>query len=121
VDNQAKVNGTHDVFGRGLSNEGNAVVMSVVALTRGPGGGLLLAYRLWSDHSGQSVAVSDAIGAGDAFRATLVVGLLAGRPLEEISPHANELAAFVCTRPGRTPALPDTLKYPVKLTAGGRP
>jgi fructokinase len=84
--------------------------LSLVALTRGANGGLLLADGLWSDHPGRSVAVSDTIGAGDAFTAALVVEFLAGRPLEEINRHANEVAAFVCTQPGGTPALPDTFK-----------
>jgi fructokinase len=88
--------------------------LPLVALTRGAGGSLLLADGLWSDHPGRSVAVSDTIGAGDAFSAALVFGLLAGRPLEAINRHANEVAAFVCTQPGGTPSLPDTLKFPAE-------
>lgn len=84
----------------------------LVALTRGARGGLLLADGVWSDHPGLPAAVSDTIGAGDAFTAALVVGHLAGRPLDEINRHANEVAAFVCSQPGGTPTLPDALKYP---------
>jgi fructokinase len=83
--------------------------LQVVALTRGARGSLLLADGLWSDRPGRAVAVSDTIGAGDAFTAALVVGILAGRPLDEINQHANEVAAFVCSRPGGTPALPAAL------------
>lgn len=86
--------------------------LSLVALTRGPGGSLLFADGLWSDHIGLSVEVSDTIGAGDAFTAALVVGCLAGRSLDTINRHANKVAAFVCSRPGGTPALPDSLKLP---------
>ncbi len=86
--------------------------LSLIALTRGPHGGLLLADGEWSDLPGLTVAVSDTIGAGDAFTAALVVGLLAGQPLEEINRHANDVAAFVCSRPGGTPTLPDALKFP---------
>jgi fructokinase len=86
--------------------------LSLVALTRGPVGSLLLADGAWSDHPGVPVDVSDTIGAGDAFTATLVVGRLAGRPLDAINRHANEVAAFVCSHPGGTPVLPDTLKLP---------
>ena len=84
--------------------------LSLVALTRGSGGSLLLAEGAWSDHPGAPVEVSDTIGAGDAFTATLVVGTLAGRPLDAINRHASEVAAFVCSRPGGMPALPDSLK-----------
>ena len=86
--------------------------LKLVALTRGARGGLLLARGDWSDDPGRPVAVSDTIGAGDAFTAALAVGYLAGRPLDEINRHANEVAAFVCSQPGGTPALPDTLKSP---------
>jgi fructokinase len=86
--------------------------LSLVALTRGSGGSRLLAEDRWSDHPGRLVEVCDTIGAGDAFTAALAVGLLAGRPLEKINRHANEVAAFVCSRPGGMPALPDALKLP---------
>jgi fructokinase len=86
--------------------------LSLVALTRGSGGSLLWADGLWSDHPGRPAEVADTVGAGDAFTAALVVGRLAGRPLEAINGHANEVAAFVCSRPGGTPPLPDALKRP---------
>ncbi len=86
--------------------------LSLVALTRGPGGSLLLADRAWSDHPGVPVEVSDTIGAGDAFTSALVVGHLAGHPLDAINRHANAVAAFVCSRPGGTPVLPDALRLP---------
>jgi fructokinase len=83
--------------------------LSLVALTRGAGGSLLWADGLWSDHPGCPAEVADTIGAGDAFTAALVVGRLEGRPLEAINRRANEVAAFVCSRPGGTPPLPDAL------------
>ena len=89
--------------------------LSLVALTRGGDGSLLMtADGVWADHpGGESVMVADTIGAGDAFTATLTVGLLAGRPLEAINSHANEVAAFVCSQPGATPNLPESLRSPV--------
>jgi fructokinase len=89
--------------------------LPLVALTRGAGGASLLADGQWSDHSGRPATVCDTIGAGDSFTAALVVGRLAGRPLDEINRHANEVAAFVCSRPGGTPPLPDSLKYPAEV------
>jgi len=87
--------------------------LSMVALTRGASGSLLMADGVWSDHPGcPSGVMADPIGAGDAFTAALVVGLLAGRPLQEINRHANNVAAFVCTRSGGTPTLPDSLRFP---------
>lgn len=89
--------------------------LSLVALTRGGDGSLLMASDgAWADHpGGDSVTVADTIGAGDAFTAALAVGLLAGRSLAAINCHANDVAAFVCSRSGATPALPDSLRRPV--------
>ncbi len=95
--------------------------LALVALTRGPGGSLLLADGAWSDHPGVPVEVHDTVGAGDAFTAALVVGRLAGRPLDAINRHANEVAAFVCSRPGGSPALPDALKLPIPAGPEARP
>ena len=87
--------------------------LSLVALTRGGAGSLLMADGVWSDHPGTAgVVVADTIGAGDAFTAALVVGLLAGRPLQAINSHANDVAGFVCSQPGATPLLPDLLRSP---------
>jgi len=94
--------------------------LALVALTRGAHGGLLLADGVWSDHPGLPVKVSDTIGAGDAFTAALVVGRLAGRPLEQINQHANEVAAFVCSQPGGTPALPAALRSPFQVSSEPR-
>ena len=48
----------------------------------------------------------DTVGAGDAFTAALVVGLMKGLPLGRINQNANRLAAYVCTQPGATPPIP---------------
>jgi fructokinase len=87
--------------------------LTLVALTRGSNGSLLLADGIWSDHPGVPAEVLDTVGAGDAFTAALVVGRLAGRSLDAINQHANAVAAFVCSRPGGSPALPDGLKHPI--------
>ena len=53
-----------------------------------------------------AVDVVDTVGAGDAFTAALVMGLLRGWSLEKIHRLAAEVAALVCTRPGGAPELP---------------
>jgi fructokinase len=83
--------------------------LSLVALTRGEHGSLLWANGTWSDHPGLAVEVCDTVGAGDAFTAALTVGLLAGWDLDQLNQRANEVAAFVCTKPGGMPTLPDRL------------
>ncbi|MCX6910211.1 MAG: carbohydrate kinase [Verrucomicrobia bacterium] len=86
--------------------------LRAVALTRGAHGSVLLADGVWSEHTGLTVKVVDTVGAGDAFTAAMALGLLAGRPLDDINRHANEVAAYVCSQPGATPALPQSLRKP---------
>ena len=97
--------------------------LSLVALTRGGHGSLLMAVDdVWAESPGVvDVTVADTIGAGDAFTAALVVGLLAGHPLEAISRHANQVAAFVCSEPGATPMLPESLRAPLTSTLAAAP
>ncbi len=52
----------------------------------------------------------DTVGAGDAYTATLIAGLLRNLPLDAINRHANRVAAFVCTQRGATPELPEELR-----------
>jgi fructokinase len=86
--------------------------LQAVALTRGDQGALLMASSgESSDSPGEPTAVVDTVGAGDAFTAALVVGLLAGLPLAAINTWANRVAAFVCSQPGATPTFPTELRF----------
>ena len=84
--------------------------LHLVVCTRGGRGSLLLGQGTRCDHPGVSATVRDTVGAGDAFTAVVAMGLLRNRPLEEISRAANEIAAFVCSRDGATPSLPEALR-----------
>lgn len=74
--------------------------LKYVALTRGSEGSLIISQGRESEHPGYLVNVVDTVGAGDAFTAALVCGLLSNRDLDEISKLANQLASFVCTKQG---------------------
>lgn len=88
--------------------------LRVVALTRGGNGSLLYHEGRWSEHGSIKVAVADTIGAGDSFTAALCIGLLRGMDLERINAAANQIAAFVCSVSGATPALPAHLRQLLK-------
>ncbi|MBV8878326.1 MAG: carbohydrate kinase [Planctomycetaceae bacterium] len=81
-----------------------------LAVTRGERGSLIRSRGEWAEHPGLAVPIRDAVGAGDAFTAALLMGLLRGDPLDRISRHANDVAAYVCTQPGATPRLPESLR-----------
>jgi fructokinase len=89
--------------------------LQTVALTRGEKGSLLYHRGGWSEGSVQPVNVVDTVGAGDAFTAALVKGLLLGMCPDEINTAANEVARYVCTCVGATPALPHDLRLLFKL------
>jgi fructokinase len=86
--------------------------LRLVALTSGASGSLVVDRDGQFDHPGYPIDYTqhaDTVGAGDAFTAALAVGLLRGQGLASISERANRLAAYVCTRPGATPAIPADL------------
>ena len=76
--------------------------LQVVALTKGAQGSLLYADGAFFAHAGFPARVVDTVGAGDAFAAALLVGLLRRDSPDRISRFANGAAAFVCARGGAT-------------------
>ncbi len=79
---------------------------AVVALTRGAHGSLLYRDGRWSDCASHPVEVVDTVGAGDSFTAALVLGLLHNLDLDKINSIANDVARYVCSQAGATPAIP---------------
>lgn len=84
--------------------------LRLTALTRGANGSLLYQAGRCSDLPGGQVKVVDTVGAGDAFTAALVMGLLGRLGLEEIHQLAAEVAGYVCSHSGATPVLPKRLR-----------
>lgn len=84
--------------------------LKLVALTRGEKGAVLVRGEDISEHPGVPTTIADTVGAGDAFTASLVMGLLNQDPLNAINERACRIASFVCSQPGATPAIPADLK-----------
>jgi fructokinase len=81
----------------------------MIALTRGSQGTVL--YTPHERVEGPPVSYpsdpqADAIGAGDACTAGLLVGLVLRLPPSRLVNLANHMGAFVASRPGATPELP---------------
>ncbi|GAC1480032.1 MAG: carbohydrate kinase [Gemmatimonadaceae bacterium] len=76
----------------------------VVCVTRGAGGAVLLRAGRWTEHRGFEVEVKDTVGAGDAFLAVLLAGLLSGASDSALLQHANLMGAYVVTQFGAVPA-----------------
>jgi fructokinase len=79
--------------------------LKLIAITRGPGGSLLVTEKETADHPGFRVEVRDTIGAGDAFTATLTHGYMRNQPLDQINDAANRVGAWVTTQVGATPRI----------------
>jgi len=89
-----------------------------VALTRGAQGTAL--YTGGQVYTGQPVSYdaaehADAVGAGDACAAALLVAMVTRRSPQEAVDLANRVGAYVASHPGATPTLPKEL---TSLAAG---
>lgn len=74
-----------------------------VCLTRGAQGAVLLHEKLLTSHPGFKVQVVDTVGAGDAFLATLVDGILNGSDIQKTLIRANAIGALVASKAGANP------------------
>jgi fructokinase len=75
----------------------------VVCITRGSEGAAMWHDGEWTEHDGFTVEVRDTVGAGDAFLAVLLAGLLAGGSDASLLQHANLIGAYVATQYGAVP------------------
>jgi len=83
--------------------------LKLAILTCGAEGALMMTPADSCFATPPPVQVINTVGAGDAFTAATLAGLLRGLSLEQINRHANEVAAFVCTQHGAVPILPHRL------------
>lgn len=84
--------------------------LDMIILTKGIHG----SWIVWKD--GRSfqptpeVKVVSAVGAGDAFTGAFIGSLLHGASIEEAHRKAVRISAFVCTRKGAMPRIPEDLR-----------
>ncbi len=77
--------------------------LKMVALTCGAKGSHLLTEKEHHFQTASLIEVVDTVGAGDAFTAAMVMGLVAGNTIDEINRHANEVASNACRTAGGMP------------------
>ncbi len=95
--------------------------LSHLALTMGSQGSIMATPTETAFEPGLNIKISDTIGAGDSFTATMCMGILNNMPIKLINKLAGYIAAFVCTQPGATPTLPDELTQDFKQYVSNRP
>jgi fructokinase len=75
-----------------------------VCVTRGCDGAAMWRGGAWTEHAGFDVEVVDTVGAGDAFLAAVLSGLLARSDDYALLERANLLGAYVASQAGAVPA-----------------
>ena len=86
--------------------------VEVVILTRGEAGTVIYTPTARFESAAVSYPFepgADSVGAGDAATAAAAVAMLAGHPLDHVVQIANHAGAFVASRHGATPVLPDAI------------
>jgi len=81
-------------------------IPALIALKRGDRGCLIIQGERRMEIPAFSVKVADTVGAGDAFDAGLVAGVLEGLDLESLGRKANAVAALTCRDVGPLRAQP---------------
>ena len=84
--------------------------LNLIALTRGREGSILFTEGKTSNHEGHKINVEDTVGAGDAFVAGLVTGMLRGYELDDLHNKANRVASYICSKHGATPSLNNEIR-----------
>ena len=56
------------------------------------------------------VEVADTVGAGDSFTGAFVASILSGKTVEEAHRIAVQVSAFVCTKTGAMPEIPEEVR-----------
>ncbi len=74
-----------------------------ICVTRGGSGAIVWHDHEFFEHPGFEVTVVDTVGAGDAFLAAFVAGLLNKQPMPQILETACTIGAFVATHRGANP------------------
>jgi len=74
-----------------------------ICVTRGENGAIAWHDYEFYEHPGFEVSVVDTVGAGDAFLATFINGVLNNTPMPQILERACKVGAFVAGRRGANP------------------
>jgi fructokinase len=110
--NEAELEVIAQIFHWGGAKEEQVVALLMknhpikyVAVTHGAAGCNLYHGTEMVRSAAPAVTVADTVGSGDAFGASLVMGLLRGEPLQVMADRANQVGAFVASQPGGMPKL----------------
>ncbi|UCH66019.1 MAG: carbohydrate kinase [Ignavibacterium sp.] len=92
---------SESILSKLMSNFG----LKLIAVTQGSEGSILVSSEKVSSMKPETISVLDTVGAGDAFTAGLVFGLLMNFDIDKTNRFANQLASYVCSKTGANPTL----------------
>ncbi len=91
-------------------------MLTMVAVTCGGRGSLLVTRDGWHEHPGVPVEVADTVGAGDAFTAALVHYMLQGANLATLNEAGNRWGGWVASQCGAMPPLSEEVRAGIAAT-----
>jgi fructokinase len=74
-----------------------------IIVTRGENGAMVWHNEKFYEHPGFVIEVADTVGAGDAFLATFVTGLINNKPMDQTLERACAIGAYVAGKRGANP------------------
>lgn len=87
-------------------------------VTRGENGAIVWHDYEFFEHPGYKVEVMDTVGAGDAFLATFIAGLLVDQKMDELLKKACAVGAFVAGKRGANPVyIPNEINNLIEVSA----
>ena len=81
--------------------------LKMLILTCGINGSYVFTPGNVSFYPTPKVEVADTVGAGDSFTAAFIASIIKGKEIKEAHRLAVETSAFVCTKKGAMPILPE--------------
>lgn len=89
--------------------------LDLVILTKGSAGSYVFSDGSASYLPTPQVQVADTVGAGDSFTAAFIASYMRGEPIARAHELAVRVSAYVCTRHGAMPPLPEYLTGSYRL------
>jgi fructokinase len=88
--------------------------IKILVLTCGVDGSYVFTQENMSFKETPKIKVADTVGAGDSFTAAFAAAILSGKSIAEAHQLAVDVSAFVCTKNGAMPKLPQELRVRIR-------
>ncbi|HEY0245611.1 MAG TPA: carbohydrate kinase [Mucilaginibacter sp.] len=108
------INGSKGDLKEKINEFRNKFHAQTICVTRGENGALVWHDYEFYEHPGCKVEVIDTVGAGDAFLATFINGLINKQPIQQVLEKACAVGAYVTSKRGANPDYNEDIKRLLK-------